>query len=134
HPNVARDLNFLGLLLLGTPNDAEPLLRRALAIGEKALGFDHPDVASILSNLADALQRARRFDEAEPLFRRALEIDEKSYPPDHPSIATKANNLAACLCHKNRFVEAERYFKQILVIWVTFRDKTGYEHPHFEQA
>lgn len=30
---------------------AEPLYKRSLAIGEKALGADHPDVALSLSNL-----------------------------------------------------------------------------------
>ena len=32
--------------------DAEPLYKRALAIREKALGPDHPDVATSLNNLA----------------------------------------------------------------------------------
>ncbi len=32
--------------------EAEPLHRRALAIREKALGPDHPDVAASLNNLA----------------------------------------------------------------------------------
>ena len=31
---------------------AEPLLVRALAIAEKGLGADHPDVAHVLNNLA----------------------------------------------------------------------------------
>ena len=33
--------------------DTEPLYKRALAIREKALGPDHPDVAQSLNNLAD---------------------------------------------------------------------------------
>ena len=32
--------------------EAEPLYERALAIREKALGPDHPDVATSLNNLA----------------------------------------------------------------------------------
>ena len=32
--------------------DAEPFYKRALAIREKALGPDHPDVATSLNNLA----------------------------------------------------------------------------------
>ncbi len=39
--------------------DAEPLYKRALAIREKALGPNHPDVASSLNNLAE-LYRTRR--------------------------------------------------------------------------
>lgn len=44
HPDVARDLNNLALLLRATKRlgEAEPLYRRALAILEKSLGPDHP--------------------------------------------------------------------------------------------
>ena len=57
---------------------AEPLMRRALAIDERSLGADHPNVARDLSNLAQLLKDTNRLAEAEPLMRRALAIDEKS--------------------------------------------------------
>jgi uncharacterized protein HemY len=41
---------------LGRPDQAEPLLRRSLAIGEATYGPDHPYVATILGNLATVLQ------------------------------------------------------------------------------
>ena len=40
----------------GKLDEAEPLIRRDLAISEKALGPDHPDVAITLNNLAQLLQ------------------------------------------------------------------------------
>jgi Tetratricopeptide repeat len=36
----------------GPYGKAEPLLERALAVSEKALGSEHPDVATTLNNLA----------------------------------------------------------------------------------
>ena len=75
--------------------EAEPLMRRALAIDEQSYGPDHPDVATDLNNLARLLQATNRLAEAEPLMRRALAIDEQSYGPDHPKVATDLNNLAA---------------------------------------
>lgn len=36
---------------------AEPLFQRSLAIREKALGPDHPDLATPLNNLAELLHR-----------------------------------------------------------------------------
>ena len=36
--------------------EAEPLYRRAIEIGEKVLGKDHPDVATSYNNLAMLLQ------------------------------------------------------------------------------
>jgi len=46
-PALASSLNLLALLYdkQGRYADAEPLLKRALAINEKALGPDHPNVA-----------------------------------------------------------------------------------------
>jgi tetratricopeptide (TPR) repeat protein len=51
---VANSLNNLADLYgaQGRYARAEPLYQRALAIREKALGPDHPDVATSLSNLA----------------------------------------------------------------------------------
>jgi hypothetical protein len=76
HPSVARGLNNLALLLQDTNrlSDAEPLMRRALAIDEVSFGPDHPDVAIDLNNLALLLQDTNRLSDAEPLMRRCLEI------------------------------------------------------------
>ena len=94
---MAIRLNNLALLLQDTNRlaEAEPLMRRALAIDEQSYGPDHPDVAIRLNNLALLLQDTNRLAEAEPLMRRALAIDEKSYGPDHPNVAIRLNNLAA---------------------------------------
>ena len=44
----------------------------ALAIDEKNLGSNHPNVALRLNNLARLLQDSNRIGEAEPLMRRAI--------------------------------------------------------------
>jgi tetratricopeptide (TPR) repeat protein len=53
---------------------AEPLYMRALAIDEKALGADHPDVARDLNNLAALYRAMNRDDAAETLEQRAARI------------------------------------------------------------
>jgi tetratricopeptide (TPR) repeat protein len=92
-------MNQFGVLLNAKAlhAEAEPLLRRALAIGEKSYGPDHLNVASALNNLAALLQATNRLDEAEPLNRRALASVEKSFGPDHPEVATRLSNLAQLL-------------------------------------
>jgi hypothetical protein len=52
--------------------EAEPLMRRALAIDEQSFGPDHPNVARDLNNLAQLLKATNRLAEAEPLMRRAV--------------------------------------------------------------
>ena len=86
-------------------DEAEPLMRRALARGEKSYGSEHPHVATNLSHLAALLYNTSRLGEAEPLLRRALTIDEKSFGPDHPYVATNLNNPAALLHATNRLDE-----------------------------
>jgi tetratricopeptide (TPR) repeat protein len=52
--------------------DAEPLYKRSLAIREKALGPNHPDVATSLNNMGLLYERQGQYAEAEPLHKRAL--------------------------------------------------------------
>ncbi len=77
-------------------SQAEPLMRRALAIGEENVGPDHPEVATDLNNLAQLLKATNRLGEAEPLICRALSIDEKSFGPDHPNVARASTTSLHC--------------------------------------
>ena len=58
-------LNNLAQLLQATNRlgDAEPLMRRALAIDEASYGDAHPKVARDLNNLAQLLQATNRLGE-----------------------------------------------------------------------
>ena len=66
-PRLATSLNNLALLYLTQSKyaEAEPLLKRALAIWEKALGPEHPNVATSLENYAALLRETNREGEAE---------------------------------------------------------------------
>jgi tetratricopeptide (TPR) repeat protein len=73
---AAGTLNNLAALyyLQGRYAQAEPLYKRSLAIMEKALGPDHPDVALSLENLAALYRATNRMKEAEVLEKRAAAI------------------------------------------------------------
>ena len=58
--------------------EASQLAERALAIWEKALVPEHPDIASPLNNLAGLYRAKGDYAKAEPLFQRALAIREKA--------------------------------------------------------
>ncbi len=109
--------------------EAEPLMRRALAIDEESFGPGHPNVARDLNNLAQLLQATNRLAEAEPLMRRALTIDEASFGPGHPNVAIRLNNLARLLQATNRLAEAEPLMRRALAI---FTESLGAEHPSTE--
>jgi tetratricopeptide (TPR) repeat protein len=74
----------------GKYSQAIPLLERALAISEKVLGKEHPDVATSLNNLALPYQAQGSYEKAEPLFVRSLAISEKVLGKEHPDVATSA--------------------------------------------
>jgi tetratricopeptide (TPR) repeat protein len=105
---------------------AEPLMRRALAIAEASFGADHPEVAIRLTNLAHLLQETNRAAEGEPLCRRALEIGEAKFGPDHPTVAIFLNNLAELLRVANRLPEAEPFYRRALTI---AEASLGRDHP-----
>jgi tetratricopeptide (TPR) repeat protein len=120
--------NQVALLLFAKADyaQAEPLMRRALAIVEKSLGPNHPNVASALNSLAVLLQDTNRLAEAEPLMRRALMIDEASLGPNHSQVGIRLNNLAALLKDINRLAEAEPLMRRALMIGEV---SLGPDHP-----
>jgi tetratricopeptide (TPR) repeat protein len=132
------DLDFLEAALLlkqagsylhdrGRYGEAEPLYRRSLAISEKVLGSEHPDVAGTLNLLAVLYRSQGRYVEAEPLHQRALAIREKALGPEHPDVADSLNNLGGVYYSQDRYVEAEPLYQRALAI----REKAlGPEHPH----
>ncbi len=78
-PRLARTLNALGEVYRtqGKYAEAEPLYRRALAIWEKALGPEHPNVAQGLEKYAKLLRKTNRENEAAKLEARAKAICAK---------------------------------------------------------
>jgi len=85
---AALDTKAGELYRAGKYADAIQLARRALALREKALGPDHPDVALSLANLGLLYDRQGRYADAEPLYQRSLAIREKALGRDHPYVAT----------------------------------------------
>jgi tetratricopeptide (TPR) repeat protein len=110
----------------GRYTDAEPLYRRALAISEKALGPDHPAVATSLDHLGLLYDHQGQYPDAEPLYKRALTIREKALGPDHASVSISLNNLAFLYNYQGRYAKAEPLLRRALAI---FENALGPDHP-----
>src|SRR5262249_37554015 len=106
---------------------AEPLLRRALAIAEKALGPEHPDTATSLNNLALVLHDQGDLAAAPSLHERALAIKEKALGPEHPETSTGLNNLAFVLQQQGDLAAARPLHERALAI---DEKALGPEHPN----
>ncbi len=128
-PEAGRLLNRVGYYLVDRAAlyaEAEPLYQRAIAIGEKTLGPEHPDLAIKLNNLAILYAKQGKYAEAEPLYQRAIAIGEKTLGPEHPDLATRLNNLANLYANQDKYAEAEPLYQRAIAIG----EKTlGPEHP-----
>ena len=92
-------------------------LERCLTFSEKRLGQDHPDVATILNNLAELYQEQGKYEEAELLYRQLLTIDEKNYGENHLDFAISLNNLATLYKIQKKYDEAESLFLRSISIF-----------------
>jgi tetratricopeptide (TPR) repeat protein len=81
----------------GNVKAAEWRYRRELAIKEKLLGGDNPDVAMTLNNLAVLRKVQQRYFEAASLYRRALTIFERELGHEHPKVKTCRANYEKLL-------------------------------------
>jgi tetratricopeptide (TPR) repeat protein len=110
----------------GKYGEAEPLLRKALAISEEVLGPKHPDTAQAYNELASNLESPGHAQEAEPLHRKALAIREEILGPKHPATAESSNNLALNLEAQGRAKEAEPLLRTAMAV---FEEVLGPKHP-----
>jgi tetratricopeptide (TPR) repeat protein len=96
--------------------NAQQPLERALALREKLLGPEHPDVAQSLNNLAVLYHAQGQYAKAEPLYQRALAIREQALGPAHPDTARSLNDLAALYHDMGAYGQAEPLYQRALAI------------------
>jgi nephrocystin-3 len=126
--SISRLLSIIGWFLddMGLYPSALPFKERALAIDERTLGSNHPQVANSLNSLAMLYDNQIKYDEALPLFQRALSIRERALGPNHPDVARSLNNLAALYYERVEYDEALPLFQRALSI----RERAlGPNHP-----
>ncbi|HEX8539895.1 MAG TPA: tetratricopeptide repeat-containing protein, partial [Cystobacter sp.] len=86
--------------------EARTHFQHALALREKALGANHPDVAQSLDELGQVLADMGRHAEARAHYERALAIQQKALRPGHPSVALSLSHLGELLVRMKRGDEA----------------------------
>ncbi|MFO0839173.1 MAG: tetratricopeptide repeat protein [Phycisphaerae bacterium] len=112
-------------LELGLYDAAESNMRQALATRERELGRQHADVASSLSNLAQALRaKSGRNDEAEQLVRRVLAERGRLGERD-PSVLACLQMLGQILRDRGAFPEAEAALRDAIELAKRASGPTG---------
>jgi len=89
--------------------DAEPLLKRAIALQEKAIGEDHVNMAVTLEHLAALYTDMQRYTQAESLYKRTIAIHERNRPDENLELAATASHFAELLRRMRQPADAEKW-------------------------
>jgi tetratricopeptide (TPR) repeat protein len=90
--------------------------KKALEVAEKAVGPNHPSVATSLGTLALMYSMQGQYAQAESLCKRSLAIWEKALGPDHPDVANSLENIAELYRNTGRGKLAEELEKRAAAI------------------
>ncbi len=101
----------------GLYNQALNWCYQGLKVTKKRLGEEHPDVTSILNNLAGLYSFQGRYSEAEPLYLKTLELRQRLLGEGHPNVVASLNNLAELYRSQGRYSEAEPLYLEALKLW-----------------
>jgi serine/threonine protein kinase len=112
-------LNDLGcvLELEGEKDQAATVHERSLALKEKALGREHPDVGISEVNLAIALQNLGRHQDALAHVNRAISLIAAGLGADHPDLAISFLNKGEILNAVGRYADGRESFDRARAIW-----------------
>lgn len=93
---------------------AEPALRRALAVREGSVGPIDPGIAPVLDLLGAAYSAQKKYPEAAKAYERALFIRMKSSSTDHPLTRMNVEKVAEVYAAQGKDTEAEPLYRQLL--------------------
>jgi CHAT domain-containing protein/tetratricopeptide (TPR) repeat protein len=89
---------------------------RALDLGEKELGADHPNIALLLGELGLVARQLGRYREAEAVLQQALELQEQVLPANDANRVTILKNFANLRIDLGQFDEAEKLITRAIAI------------------
>lgn len=118
------------LLAQGKTDEALPLAEKALALREKVLGTEAPDVAAALNFLAGVYFDKGEFKRAEPLYLRALAIREKAFGKENLDVAESVNDLAVTYLNLGEYDRALPLYQRALNTYLKLLGPEDEQIPH----
>jgi tetratricopeptide (TPR) repeat protein len=100
----------------GATLEAETLLRRAIEVGEEALGETHLGLVPALRSLGALLLLRGATEQVEPLLTRALVITERHLGADHPDLVALLTDLTRLYLERSAYDCAEPLLRRLLAI------------------
>lgn len=99
---------------MNQPEEALPLLEKALKLQNEYLQKDHPDIAHTLNMLGSVYWSDQKAEKAHPYLQKALEMRRRLYGDYHPDVFTSMNNLALVLKDLGKLNKAENMYLETL--------------------
>jgi tetratricopeptide (TPR) repeat protein len=110
-------------------DEALPLAKRALELGDAALGSTHAGLIPILINLGDLYVATLDFDDAKKSFERALSIGENTFGVDNLRLTRALDELGYLASNKGEYRKAVDLFSRSLAIKEKFLEPGNIEIP-----
>jgi CHAT domain-containing protein/tetratricopeptide (TPR) repeat protein len=130
HPELAATLCTLGQLLhgQGSYDEAETVLRDALAQSRMTLGNNHPLVARCLTRLGPVLKNTMRREEAGACYDSALAIARASWGNSHLEVAEVLQGMGMLARARRDPEKAIQIQKRALAMRLRLLDRDHLEH------
>ncbi|CAM9718619.1 unnamed protein product, partial [Scytosiphon promiscuus] len=100
----------------GNNDEVIPLYKKSLAIREKELGAQHPDVADSLKSLGELWMVQGNYVKAEELLGQSLKIRERMLGSNHPDVARSLSSMGGCLMKMEKYEQARDAYGRALAI------------------
>ncbi|CAF0842947.1 unnamed protein product [Adineta steineri] len=100
----------------GKYEEALTLYEKSLAIDQKTLPSNHPNLASSYNNIGNVHRRMGNYPKALSYYEKALEIRQQSLPPNHPDLASSYNNIGNVHSDMGNYPKALSYYEKALEI------------------
>ncbi len=116
HPNVARSLRYFAMLYeVDRRHDkAEPMIKRALEIYEKAFPPENKEVLFTRKRMSACLFVQGKVEEAIDVAQVTLKVEQEKFGKNSPASMASAYDLATYFQKAGRFEDAETLFRMVL--------------------
>ncbi|CAF4168483.1 unnamed protein product [Adineta steineri] len=100
----------------GKYEEALTFYEKSLAIDQKTLPSNHPNLAISYNNIGLVHKNMGNYPKALSSHEKALEIKQQSLPPNHPNLAISYNNIGIVYKNMGNYTKALFYYEKDLEI------------------